>query len=182
MKISKASWMILGAGVFIIILAGLGMTRVNQIKEYESLSGNLSQLTVRLNNLKPGNSLVEINEYQEQLKDVQGQVAEVKKKLDQTVISVDVTDKIYEIADFCNVIIRNIGTSGVSNKVYESVGCEATLVNLAVIGSADDIVAFVMAMNDNFSTGFINTAQLNFEQDSGTVSIQFTVYSKKESV
>jgi hypothetical protein len=182
MKISKASWMILSAGVFIIILAGLGMTRSGQIKEFDVLSANVTFNSARLNNLQVGQLQTEINEYQEQLKDSQGQVAEVRDKLKQTVISVDVADKFYEVAAFCGVVVNTLSTSAVVQQPYAKIDCEATSVNSVVSGDQEDIVKFVLALNDNFSTGFVRSAQISFSTEGlSNVSIQMIVYSRKGS-
>jgi hypothetical protein len=182
MKISKASWLILAAGIFIIILAGLGVTRSGQIKQFDTLSENLSITTARLNNLQVGSLQTEINEYQEQVKDTLSQVAEVSDKLKQTVISVDVADKFYEIAEYCGVIVTNMGTTPVSDQKYAKIDCMTTSVNAQISGTPEGIVKFVIAINDNFSTGFVRAAQLHFMPDDiSTVSLQMIVYTQKGS-
>jgi hypothetical protein len=182
MKLSKASWMILGAGIFIIILAGLGVTRSGQITQYDDLSQNLSVNSARLNNLQTGQMQTEIDEYQEQLQDTLEQVNEVKDKLKQTVISVDVADKFYEIAAFCNVTVMNLSTTTISDLLYASINCETIAVSGQVRGTSEEIVNFIIALNDNFTTGFIKAAQIAFtEEEQSTVSLQMGVYTQKVS-
>jgi hypothetical protein len=181
-KISKASWIILAAGVFIIILAGLGMTRSGQIKEYDALSANLTFTSSRTGNIQTGKLQTEINEYTEQLKDIREQAAEARTKLDQTVISVDVAEKFYQIADYCGVIITNIDTTTISNQNYQAVGFETISVTAVMSGTTKNILDYVMALNNNFSTGFVKAAQFNFDDsENGTVNIQAIVYSQEGS-
>jgi hypothetical protein len=180
MKISKASWMILAAGVFIIILAALGITRSGQVNEYEALSSNLTLLSSRISNFQTGNLQTQIDEYKEQLKDTQEQAAEARTKLEQTVISVDVAEKFYQIADYCEVIIKNLGTSTVSTQKFEAVNCETTSLSASINGKKEKITQFVIALNNNFSTGFVRAAQLNFtDSENGTVNVQMIVYTRK---
>jgi outer membrane murein-binding lipoprotein Lpp len=181
MKISKASWMILGAGIFIIILAGLGLTRSGQIKAYDDLSDNLSATIARLNNLQVGQLQTEINEYTEQLRDAADQTSEAKEKLKQTVISVDVADKFYDIASYCGVIIRSLVTTTIVEQPYSSINCETTSLSGLITGTPEDIVRFVIAVNDNYTTGFIRAAQLQFEDDGCSVNLQMSVYTTKGS-
>jgi hypothetical protein len=181
MKISKTSWMILGAGVFIIVLAGLGLTRSGQISQYDALSENLSVNTVRLNNLQVGKLQAEIDEYQEQLKDIVDQVNEVKEKLKQTVISVDVADKFYEVAAYSKVTVVNLSTTKISQDSYASIDCNIIAVSSLVKGGRIEVVEFIKALNDNYSTGFVKSAQVVFvEGNACTVNLQMSVYTRKE--
>jgi hypothetical protein len=182
MKISKASWMILAAGVFIIILAGLGITRSGQVNEYEALSSNLTLLSGRLNNLQIGNLQTQIDEYKEQLRDAQEQTADARTKLEQTVISVDVAEKFYQVADYCQVIINNLSTSTITAQNFKAVNCETTSLSASVTGEKENITKFIIALNNNFSTGFVRSAQLGFsESENSTVGLQMIVYSRKGS-
>jgi hypothetical protein len=181
-KISKASWIILAAGIFIIILAGLGLTRSGQIKEYDSLSANLTMTTSRAANVQNGKLQTEINEYNEQLKDIQEQSSEARTKLDQTVISVDVAEKFYQIADYSGVIITNMTTTTITKQNYQAVGFETTSVSATMSGTTENILNYVIALNNNFSTGFVKAAQFSFNDSSnGTVNVQAIVYSREGS-
>jgi hypothetical protein len=181
-KISKASWIILAAGVFIIILAGLGMTRSGQIKEYDALSTNLTFTSNRAGNIQTGNLQTEINEYTEQLKDIREQAAEARTKLDQMVISVDVAEKFYQIADYCGVIITNIDTTTISNQKYQAVGFQTISVTAAMSGTTKNILDYVIALNNNFSTGFVRSAQFSFvDSGNGTLGVQAIIYSREGS-
>jgi hypothetical protein len=181
MKISKASWMILAAGVFIIILAGLGMTRSGQINELDALSANLTFTSSRLNNQQTGSLQTEINEYSEQLKDVREQADDIKKKLNQTVLSVDVADKFFEIADFCGVAVSGISTTTIATENFGDIPCERIALSASVTGGMDKVTAFVIALNDNYTTGFVSTAGFAFtEESSSSASFQMMVYARKE--
>ena len=48
-------------------------------------------------------------------------IEEIKARLLQSVISVDVTDKFYEIAGFYNVSVISIGTSTMSEQPFEGI-------------------------------------------------------------
>lgn len=176
MKLSKASWMILAAGVFLIVLAGLGLTRSNQMKEMAALTEELSVSSLRLSNLKVTQFDAQINELQEQLRDAQERAVEARDKLKQSVISVDVADKFYEIADYYGVIVSRVGTTTISEQPFSSIDCDTISLSAEVSGELDDLVDFIKGLNDNFSTGFVRSVQINGEE---TVSLQMIVYSRK---
>lgn len=171
--------MILGAGIFIILLAGLGVARSGQLKEQERLETELAVSETRLNNLQVSQFQAQISELQEQLKDTQERSAEAMARLDQTVISVDVAEKFYEIADYFGVTVTNISTTTISSQPYSSVNCETISITAAVSGDAEDLVDFVIGLNDNFTTGFVKALQLGYENNE--IGIQMIVYSRKGS-
>jgi len=178
MKISKASWMILGAGVFIIALTGLGVARYGQVQEQKKLTSELALSTTRLNKLGVNTAQPQIDELKEDVKDVQKRIGEIKARLLQSVISVDVTDKFYEIAGFYKVSVTGIGTSAMSAQPFEDISCDVISLSASVSGTMEDIVDFIKGLNDNFSTGFIRSAQLDVSDPlASVVSVQMTVYS-----
>jgi hypothetical protein len=182
MKISKASWMILGAGVFIIALTGLGVARYGQVQDQKKLTSDLALSTSRLNNLQVVSAQPQIDDLENDVADVQKQVEEIKVKLLQSVISVDVTDKFYEIAGFYNVTVNSIGTSTLSEQPFADISCDVISLSATVNGTMDKIVDFVKGLNDNFSTGFIRSAQINASDPLDTsVSVQMIVYSYRSN-
>ena len=182
MKISKASWMILAIGVFIIVLAGLGLARSGQSKEKDRIDQELSMSNARLGNLKVLPYQTQIDELQEQLTETQDQADEAKDRLEQKIISVDITDKFYEIAAYYHVIVDDVGTTSISQQPYASINCDTISLNADVSGKGEDIVDFVTGLNDNFTTGFVRSVQVaNSDNDTSSINVQMTVYSYKGS-
>jgi hypothetical protein len=180
MKISKASWMILGAGVFIIALTGLGVARSGQVQEQKKVTTDLTVNTARLNNLQVSLEQSRINELEQEVKDAQSQTGDIKNRLIQSVISVDVADKFYEIAGFYSVNVTSMGTSTNSEQPFTGIPCEIISLSASVSGTADNIIDFVKGLNDNFITGFIRSAQLDLKDPlNSSVSLQMIVYSYK---
>jgi hypothetical protein len=182
MKISKATWMILGAGVFIIVLIGLGVARYGQVQEQEKVSGDLAVNTVRLNKLQVITALPQTNEIEEEIKDVQSQTEDIKARLIQSIISVDVADKFYEIAGFYSVNVTSMGTSAMSEQPFADIPCDVISLSASVSGTMEDVIDFVKGLNDNYTTGFIRSAQLDMKNPlESFVSIQMIVYSYRSN-
>jgi len=182
MKISRASWVILASGVFIIVLAGLGMTRSGQMAAEDKLAEDLQVAQARLSNLQVTQLQTQINEYNAQLNDAKSQADDILQKLKQTVISVDVAEKFFVLADYYGVTINNITTSSIAQQPFASVNCETISLSASVSGELENLINFIIGLNNNFSTGFVRAAQLsiNGEEASGA-SVQMTVYSQKGS-
>jgi hypothetical protein len=111
--------------------------------------------------------------------DAQDRAAEAMVKLDQTVISVDVAEKFYEVADYFGVTVRSISTTTITGKPFAGIGCETISLSAEVDGAQEDLVDFIVGLNDNFTTGFVKSLQLNNEDNN--ISLQMIVYSRKGS-
>ena len=187
MKIGKAAWMIVGAGGFVIILAGLGMTWSGQQQEQSRINEEYQLTQARLAKTDVGLDQIKITELEQQLSGAVDRLADAKETLKQTVISVDVADKFYEIADFYGVTVSSLGTSVNSYQAYENVGCKTISVYAAVFGDQNQILGFIAGLNEKFVTGFIQSSQINVgaQSDNGTVNpttagIQMIIYTYQE--
>lgn len=179
-KFSKTGLLILAAGAFIVILAGLGITRYGQISEQDELNDALSLSEMRLNavNLQPYE--VQKAELLEQLVAGESLLEEAKDRLIQTVISVNVTDKFYEIAAYHSIIVDSISTTKNQIGDYEGVPCTLISVNAKVTGDLSNVIDFIAGLNNNFSTGFVQSAQIEISDatlENGTsANILMVVY------
>lgn len=184
MKLSKASWMILGAGIFIIVLAGMGVARSGQLKTQASINEELAVVSTRLNNVNSNQFQMEISELEQQLKDINGQVVEAKDRLKQNIISVDVSEKFYDIADYYHITITSFSSTTISDSALMNIGCEMISVSATVDGKLTDMINFIIGLNNNYATGFAGSAQLSVSQVTGqdyaAANVQMTVYTLKE--
>jgi uncharacterized membrane-anchored protein YhcB (DUF1043 family) len=185
LKLSKTGWLILGVGVLIFVLAGLGITRSQQAKEQDRLDDELEMSQTSLANMQ-------IADLQEQLADLEQIAAQEQAEfdlaanmLDQTVISVDVTDEFFSIASTCGVIIINISTSPIVPNMFEGLGLSATSVNAMLEGELPNLIDFVEALNSGFTTGQVKMAQIDIppssSNETASVNVQMTIYSYEEN-
>ncbi len=184
-KVSKTSWLILSAGIFIVVLACLGVARSGQIKEKDNMSEELSLSSTRLDNIELTGLQVQSAELQEQLKESREQLDGAKDKLRQSAISVDVTDKLYEIGKYYGVSITVMGTTSTQEGSFQGVTCSMISLNAEVTGSLSDIIDFITGLNNNFATGFIRSAQIGVADEAGgntsSAGINMVVYSYEGS-
>lgn len=180
-KISKTVLLILAAGVFIVGLLSLGVTRFNQMSEQSDLNDELALSEIRLNNLDLKPLELQLAELQEQFLESESQLEEAKNRLNQTAVSVNVTDKLFEIAEFHDVIIDNMGTTKNQSVDYNGINFLSISINAAVSGKLSDVIDFIAGLNDNFDTGFIQSAQLSIYGDeaesSASANLMMVVYS-----
>jgi hypothetical protein len=184
-KLSKTGLLILAAGAFVVVLAGLGVMRYGQISEQDELNGALSVSESRMGNMNLEPFEVQKAELTEQLLESQSLLEDAKSRLKQTVISVDVADKFYEIAAYHGIIVDSISTTKNQTGNYEGVVC--TLINISAMVSGDlaNVIEFVAGLNNNFSTGFVQSVQITISDDgieqSAEANIMLVVYTYEGS-
>ncbi len=163
LKLSKASWVILAAGVFLIVLAGLGLTRSQQMKEQTRLDEELNISEKRLSTLQTAQLTQQLENLRVKVEESDAQVKDAQARLDQTVISVDVADEFYKIANYCSVNITSLTTSKIVNSKYLSIPISTTSLSAAVTGDKKNIVDFIISLNNGFVTGKLGSFSISFD-------------------
>jgi len=186
LKLSKIGWIILGAGVFVVVLVGLGVTRSQQMKEQTGLEEELSISETRMEKLELTQLHQELELLTEQVDEAETELAEAKTRLDQTVISADVVEEVFDIAQYSNIIIMDISSTPISDDAVEDVELFTTAISASVTGELDDLIDFVTNLNNGLSTGHISSVQISIPESDvldevlPSASIQITVYSYEE--
>jgi hypothetical protein len=185
LKLSKTSWLILLAGLFIVIIAGLGLTRSQQLQEQSRLNEELSQAEVRLSKLEVQQLGQQKEELQGQLDEKSVQLVAAKDRLRQSVESINVTDKFFAIAKSCDVIVDSITSSSIRSEKLVGISCSVINLGATVTGDTSHLINFVIKLNTDFTTGLVKSAQISIpEADQATVegkapsaNIQMVVYA-----
>jgi peptidoglycan hydrolase CwlO-like protein len=181
LKLTKTSWLILSVGIFIVIVAGLGFTRSQQMQEQEQLDENLSVAEVRLGKLQVKDLRQQQEELQMRLDESKIQLAAAKDKLRQTVESINVTDEFFAIAQYCGVKIMSLSSSNIKSEKLGDIVCSVISLNAVVSGEVPDLISYVIKLNNDFTTGVVKSAQISIREkvDEGeaSASIQMVVYA-----
>ena len=177
-NVSKTSWIILSVGVFIVVLAGLGVTYSSQLKENSKANDELAVTETRLAQFNIEELQQQNNALTAERGFISSQYDTGKIKLQQPVESIIVTDKCYYIASLSNVEIFDIGTTEIKTQEFINLDCEKMVVYIMVRGELSDMVNFIINMNESFSTGYIESVKMAMEEEPYT-SIQMVVYSYK---
>jgi hypothetical protein len=167
-KLSKTSWLILSAGVFVVILAGLGVTRSQQYRDQNRMNDELSMSETRLNSIDVTDLRRQVENLQSQVEEGNTQLDEAKQRLRQTVISVDVTDELYKIAAYSGVTVMRMTTAPISPNNLEGIGLSMTSLTATATGDLDKLVDFVINLNNGFATGYLSSAQISVPSPEGT--------------
>ena len=181
MKLSKTSWLILSVGIFLVVVAGLGLTRSQQIQEQDQLDEELSIAEMRLNKLEVKQLHQQQEELQERLDESIIQLMAAKDRLRQTVESIDVTDEFFAIAQACNTTVMSISTSSIKSDTLEDIDCSVIQINAQVEGELPNLINLVISLNNDFTTGIVESAQMSIpettDEGESSTSIMMIVYS-----
>ena len=181
MKLSKTSWLILSIGIFIVIIAGLGLTRSQQLQAQSQLDEELGVAEMRLNKLGVEELRLQQEDLQRQLDERIAELAEAKDKMRQTVESIDVTDEFFEIAQSCYVKIDSISSSNIKSDKFGNINCSVITINALVEGETSNIINFVIKLNSDFTTGIVKSAQISIpdiaDEEDPKISIDMVVYT-----
>jgi hypothetical protein len=186
LKLSKTSWLILSTGVFVVALAGLGLTRSQQVKEQTKIADELTLSEKSLETIQTAQLSQQLESLKVKLEDSEAQLKEAQSRLRQTVVSVDVTDQFFQIAANYDVIILNMTTTTISQAKYEGITCDTVALASTITGKATDIINFIIGLNNGFITGKVQSVQMTIapqtaddttEPDTSTASISMMIYS-----
>ena len=186
LKLSKTSWLILSAGVFLVILAGLGLTRSQQLGELSSSTDQLKIASTRLNNLDTTDLKNQVESLQEQISLGQADLKDATSRLSKSVISADVAEEFYDIADSSNVTVASFTSTPISSNSLQGIPVSETSLSGRVQGTLEHVIDFIINVNTQFRTGYVKSASLSIDNSSPdevgvdaltSASVQIIIYS-----
>ena len=180
MKLSKTSWLILAAGIFIVVFASLGIARSQQLQEQEQLDDELTVAEMRLNKFQVKQLRQQQDELQKQLDESTMQLTADKDKLRQTIDSINVTDEFFEIARSCSIEVVGISSSNIGSEELGNIVCSVITLNATVAGDTSNLISFVIRLNNDFTTGIVKSGQISIPEiadDRPSANILMVVYA-----
>jgi hypothetical protein len=184
-KLSKASWIILAVGLFIVVMAGLGITRSQQAKEQGRLDDELAVSQQLLASLDIADLQADLEELEQAAEEGQTQLDEARALLDQSVVSVDVTDEFFDIASACGVLVVNLSTTPIVPNIYDGIGLSMTTLDASVEGEVPALIDFVERLHADFTTGLVTSTQIDVptapSEEGPSATVQILIYSYEGS-
>jgi DNA-binding protein YbaB len=185
LKLSKTSWLILATGLFLVVVAALGITRSQQAKEQGRLTEELAASEQSLAALQITGMQSQLQGLQQKAAQDQEQLQTARKALEQTIVSVDVADKFFSIASACGVNVTSLNTSPIMPINYEGITLSQTAINGAVEGDLPALINFVESLNNDFTTGLIKLTEIDIPpvsaNETPSANIQIIIYSNEGS-
>ena len=128
MKLSRTAGLILGIGVFAIAFVSLYMVYLQQGREQQRLDDSLSLAQATLPTLVSERDDLEsqLTQSESELAQAQSFLHEAKAKFDESVESIEYDEKLFDIADDCDLEITKLTASEPSDEEVELTGSEAS--------------------------------------------------------
>lgn len=181
MKISKKALVLMAVMIPAVLLGGLGMNRSQQFEEQRQLRQELSLAKQRLANLQAERLASSEKGLEKELNDTLAQLSDAKSALSPFVSSISVTDKLFQIADSCGVVIIRMDSAGLSSQKLNSIKCSVISLTAVAEGDLPDLIDFVKTLNTEHLTGVVESAQIDLiKQQTGgkpNVKVQFIIYT-----
>ena len=160
-KLSKTSWLILSAGVFLVVLAGLGLTRNQQIQEQSQVEEELVVSDMRLSKSSIVELQYRVDELSTLIEESQIEVDEAAEWLKTTVISADVTEEFYAITDYSSVNVTHFSTTPITRITMSGIGLSQTSISAQINGTLQNVIDCIVNLNSHFTTGYVLSSQIS---------------------
>ncbi len=155
MKISKTALLILGIGIFVIVMGSLGAVYMRQRGEQATLDDSLSVAQADLRTLAS-----EEKDWESQLTQLESELAQAtvllnaaKLKFPHPVESIEVDEKLFIVADNCELEVTSLTADEPSEEDIEDVIFSVTSFAVDVEGEVDGILSFISTIaNDWYFT------------------------------
>lgn len=184
MRLTKTSWLIIIVGGFIIILAGLGIVRSQQVNEQSELSERLALAQSKLQGIQLDRLSHRQKELEQQLSETVSQSKTGRAILSQPIGSISISAIVFDIAEANNVEITEISSSGMAQNELKGVPCLTLPLTTKVEGEVTDLVSFITQLNEDLATGAVQSLTISIPETTdkkASASIQLVVYAYQGS-
>ena len=185
MKLSKTAWLILGIGIFVIACGCLYMLYSQQAGEQEELADSLAVAQGALPQLVSEREDLEsqLTQWEGQLAEAASSLVKIEARFPESVQSIEYDERLFEIADDCDLEITSLTASELGDKKVEDVTYAVTSFGVEVEGEVADILDFVnaIATSEYFTTATMETVNMDIpepeeEEDKPSATIGLVIY------
>ncbi len=181
MKLSKTTLLFVTIGVFIIILASLGVVRSQQVQEQNQLNEQLALAQSNLKRVQLEQLSSRQTELEKQLSQATSQFEAVKAILTQPVGSIAASSILFDVAKAHGLEVIEMTSSGSTTESLEGVTCSVVSLTARVEGDVLNLVNFVTKLNSHFTTGVVKSIMITVpettSEEKASADIQLVVYT-----
>ena len=154
MRLSKTSLIFLGIGVFVILVAGLGLTYSQRRQEQNRLKTEVELAQLRLEQYPAEELASQKEELESRLTRAELQYKVAKASLRAlSPENIEATDALFVIAQNTNVEVTEISSDGLVTEPIEGIGFTALPLTVTIEGDVLNLIDFVYRWNDEYATG-----------------------------
>lgn len=166
MKLTRMAWIYLGTGVLTLVLVILAWTRFQQIAEQNRLKDDLALVQKRLAGLELGELAIQKGQLQEQVSQANSELQNTSKTLNQSTNSITGDERLFALAQQCQVSIVNISASEKHPVKLNGISCTAFPIEAKVEGTVEGLTDFVIRLKSYLINGEIESVDVRTSEAS----------------
>ncbi len=180
LKLNKRLLLIIGIGVFAVLLFTLYRGYSQTTDEQSQLSAQLTLAKTRLAGLNLEQLSSQQAELEEHLSQATSQLEPVKATFSQPIGSIAVTGILFDVAKAHGVEITEITSSGLASDSLKGTTCSVIPLNATIEGDVAELVNFVISLNNYLTTGVVKSIAITIPEttsENASANIQLVVYA-----
>ncbi len=162
MKLGKKARIFLAGGIFVVLMASLFMIYYQHGQEQSRLSDELSLVQLALTRFSPEKLSAQQKVLESRLTRTELELGTAKTKLRQSILSIEVTDTLFDVADTHNVEIIGIDSPGVTSEELEGVSLSILSLTAVVEGDVSNLIDFIVELSEEFPTSVDSAVEIIF--------------------
>jgi hypothetical protein len=159
-KLTKIAWLILAAGVVVVIFSSLAVAYFQQVDAKEQLDEEIELANRKLNALQLQELRSQQQELEQQLSDAISQIETAKAALSPSIENIAATDTVFETANDSDVEINEYKSADFNRGKLAEVIFSILPITTDIEGKLPDIIDFVINLNGNFTTGAVQSVDI----------------------
>lgn len=178
MKLNKNTLLLIGVAALLAFFVYLNTNHNQQVEGQGKLNDELAFVKQRISmiQVEPLNSqLASLNE---QLSRTMADVESAKESLSVEVKSVDIGDRLLQLAGASGVEMTSIISPGRGTEDMEGVICSILPLTVQVKGEITNIITFIASLNNSLDTGVVKTVDIQVSEEEGpTANVSIVIYT-----
>lgn len=172
--LSKKVWLVVGAGVIVVLLVVLFVTYFQQVAEQRDLEGRLDEATARSTVLA-----ADKQDLENQLSQAESQLDSSQAQYPQAIESIEYGEYLFEIVEKCNLTLGSLNFPRPGASTQGSVTYSVVPLSLPVSGALENIFKFIdtIKTDPRFASTSVNSVTMSGGGGGATISI--TIYGYK---
>ncbi len=185
MRLSRTSWLVLAIGIVFIIFVGLGIVRFQQFQTHKQLRGEIAQAEKVLSELGIEEFTPRRSELENRLEHTEAQLAVAKAVLSQPINYVVASGIWFNLAEAYNLEVTEMSSPGTQEGDLAGIACSALSITARVEGDIDNLVRFIVRLNNQLATDFIRSVTITIPDlgnpDEAAADIHLVIYTYQDS-
>ncbi len=178
MKLNKNTLVLVGVCILLAVFIYLSASHSQQVEGQEKLNGEISLVKQRLNIVQVEQLSSQLESMNDQLSRATSDIEASKAMLSEEVKSVDISDRLLEIAGISGVEVTSIISPGRGTDDLEGIICSILPLTVEVKGEISNIITFVSALNNSLTTGVVKTVDIKVSKEEGpSASVSLVIYT-----